>query len=541
MESPTQDFTSSIVNENSSSQTISFIEYISKKSPSNYSSYKNSIRDNFTVIQMEGKSFLRCLKCPARFSVNTSSTNLKKHINSCHSEHTEDKKTIVEDKELFLLSYIIECNLSLNTLRKDSFKKLIEFMGIKMTEERLLKIISTEANKIRRRTLRNLDSNVPCSIQIDGWTNINGEHLYATFYKTWGCESTYMGQDKGESHVIQGAKWLSQRLKEKIDTLKSTGRVCYCVTSDNAQVIKSAVREVNNIISPKVLHHMCSCHCINLLLGKVIEKFSILKHIQELKEKVEKHKRDIGYIKIKSYTQTRWYSLKKHLHCLFTNADTFNVEHSQVLSTFNELLEYFDELLHKLEGNNTNLIDAYDALVNFEKNLRNDKSSMSDFTQELYLKDYFPNYIDSSCCISMMAFLTPKWKKHIMNDYGNINGVIMEIHEKSAMWNIPISVTILEKYQMGLDPFVFNELSDNNPIEQWESLSLYTKSNEVKNLCYFYRILSSISPTETIVERGFSIEKFIHSSVRSRLSYERVEDLMTLKLNYILWKKENKL
>ena len=82
----------------------------------------------------------------------------------------------------------------------------------------------------------------------------------------------------------------------------------------------------------------------------------------------------------------------------------------------------------------------------------------------------------------------------------------METHAKSTMWNIPIPVTILEKHQMGLDPFVFNELSDNNPIEQWESLSLYTKSNEVKNLCYFYRILSYISPIETIVERRFPLK-----------------------------------
>ena len=192
---------------------------------------------------------------------------------------------------------MIECNLSLNTLRKDISKKLIEFMGVKITKERPLKIIPTEANKIR--TLHNLDSNVPYSIQIDGWTNINRKHLYATFYKTWGCESTYMGQDKGESHVIQGAKWLSQRLKEKVDTLKSTGRVRYCVTSDNALVIKSAFLELNNRMSPKLLRHMRSFHCINSQPGKIIEKFSILKHIQGLREQVEKHKRDIGYIKIK--------------------------------------------------------------------------------------------------------------------------------------------------------------------------------------------------------------------------------------------------
>ena len=85
--------------------------------------------------------------------------------------------------------------------------------------------------------------------------------------------------------------------------------------------------------------------------------------------------------------------MKKHLHGLFTKADTFSIEHSQVLSTFNELLEYFDELLHKLEGNDTNLIDAYDALVNFEKNLKNDKSFMLDFTQELYLKTSFPTIL----------------------------------------------------------------------------------------------------------------------------------------------------
>ena len=78
----------------------------------------------------------------------------------------------------------------------------------------------------------------------------------------------------------------------------------------------------------------------------------------------------------------------------------------------------------------------------------------------------------------------------------------MEIHEKSIVWNIPISVTVLEKYQVGLDPFIFNELYNDNPIEQWELLSLCNTTVEVKNLCYFCRILSSISPTETIVKQG---------------------------------------
>ena len=106
---------------------------------------------------------------------------------------------------------------------------------------------------------------------------------------------------------------------------------------------------------------------------------------------------------------------------------------------------------------------------------------------------------------------------------------------------IPVSLTSLRKYQSGEGPFVFDSKLEDQPMEQWEIVGMYSDSVHASNLCKFYRILTSISPTEAVVERAFSVEKFIHSSARNRLSDGRVEDLMTLRLNYDVWKRGHRL
>lgn len=322
--------------------------------------------------------------------------------------------------------------------------------------------------------------------------------------------------------------------------LKLTGRICYGITSDNAHVIGSAIEELNQDISPKILHHMCGCHCVNLLLGNVIQKYKIMDIISNLKEKVEENKRKEGFIKIKKYTPTRWYSLGDHLESLLVNAKTFGVEYEKIIDTFKKLLEYFYELLHKLESNNATLVTEYEALVIFESKLLTNPDFMTEYTYDMYVKKYFPYYIDKASCISMAAYLTPRLKQDVIDMYGDIRGVEKEILENAERWNIEITLNSLKQYKSGEEPFIFDPKYKDQPMEQWERISIYCDSKYVSNLCEFYRILCSISPTETVVERAFSIEKFVHSSTRNRLSSERVEDIMTLKLNYDLWKTSHK-
>ena len=109
------------------------------------------------------------------------------------------------------------------------------------------------------------------------------------------------------------------------------------------------------------------------------------------------------------------------------------------------------------------------------------------------------------------------------------------------MWGIPASLTSLRRYQSGEKPFVFDPRNRDQPMEQWEIVRTYSGSEEASNLCELYRMLSSISPTELVVERAFSVEEFVHSSTQNRLSDQRVEDMMTLKLNYGLWKRGHRL
>ena len=192
-----------------------------------------------------------------------------------------------------------------------------------------------------------------------------------------------------------------------------------------------------------------------------------------------------------------------------------------------KLLEFFYELLHKLEANNATLVTEYKALVIFKKELSENVNSMTEYTYNKYLEKYFPLYIDKASCISMTAYLTPRLKQDIIRTYRDIRGIEKEIFENAKRWNIEITLTSLRQYKSGEEPFIFDSEYEDQPMEQWELISMYSDSKFASNLCEFYRILCSISPTETVVERAFSIEKFIHSSTRNRLSSERVEDIMT--------------
>ena len=78
------------------------------------SSLQRNIGDDFQAVEVGGGTFLECLECPARYSINTL-TMLGKHFNSYHVEKGEEK-TAAEDGELMLLDYFIECNIPFNTL-----------------------------------------------------------------------------------------------------------------------------------------------------------------------------------------------------------------------------------------------------------------------------------------------------------------------------------------------------------------------------------------------------------------------------------------
>ena len=283
---------------------VSDILPASRRSPSQASDspFENTnIRGFFRKRDVGEEKFLECVECHKLLSTTTSTTNLRKHFKIYHQD--KGANIIIaplEDKELVILNYIPECNVPFNILRKESFKKVIECMDISINEERLIELVASEATCLGEKIFNKLTVEVPCSIQLDGWTNIRGEHLYAFFFRTTEGETRYIQQEKTDSYIIQGAKWLSAKFFSIINNLKSTGRICYSITSDNAHVIASAVEELNSSASPKTLHHMCGCHCVNLLPGKVIQEFKLMELIQKLKEKVDEHKRDKEYVKVKS-------------------------------------------------------------------------------------------------------------------------------------------------------------------------------------------------------------------------------------------------
>lgn len=189
-----------------------------KRSPSSVSDLSPAIpniREHYDVLYIEDRKYAKCRECPKIFRATTSTSHLRNHYLS-HQNNNGKNKVIekAEDKELAILKFIIDCNIPFNTIRKDSFKTIMGYIGTAITEERLINLIGSEAIELREKVFSKLSMNIPCSLQLDGWTNIKGEHLYAFFFKTSQNIARYIQQEKAENYIIQGGIWLSEKLKK---------------------------------------------------------------------------------------------------------------------------------------------------------------------------------------------------------------------------------------------------------------------------------------------------------------------------------------
>ena len=220
---------------------ISDYSLSTKRSPSSISDASPdiiSIREHYEMVQIEDKKYTKCRECHKLFSTKTSSTHLKKHY-LLHQNNNGKNKVIekAEDKELAILNFMIDCNIPFNTIRKDSFKTIMGYVGTSISEEKLINLIGSEAIELREKVFSKLSMNIPCSLQLDGWTNVKGEHLYAFFFKTSQNNSRYIQQEKAENYIIQGSKWLSEKLKKIIDKYESCAYNNICAVT--RKLIKS--------------------------------------------------------------------------------------------------------------------------------------------------------------------------------------------------------------------------------------------------------------------------------------------------------------
>ena len=67
----------------------------------------------------------------------------------------------------------------------------------------------------------------------------------------------------------------------------------------------------------------------------------------------------------------------------------------------------------------------------------------------------------------------------------------------------PSPTRFLEEISMREEPFVFDPKYEDQPMEQWEIVSMYSDSVHASNLCKFHRILTSISPLRLLSREHF--------------------------------------
>ena len=146
----------------------------------------------------------------------------------------------------------------------------------------------------------------------------------------------------------------------------------------------------------------------------------------------------------------------------------------------------------------------------------------------------YHKYFDKFGLVAMAGFLNPKTRDKVKLLYNDISQILKRIKFYSELWGCPVKLQQLINYSNVQPPFVFG---NDDPLEEWCQLSMNEDDESIRNIYKFVLKIATISPSETYIERVFSMEGKIHTAERSKLGHDIVDDYMFLYVNKKIWKR----
>ena len=473
---------------------------------------------------------IKCIICGKQFSFKSTASNLYRHLNRCHNVEATSlvKHSTQKNYNPQLPRLLSQNNISLFKVRSDSMHEFAnKSLKIPFSDTTARSYLREHAKLMREMVFRQSTKKTPFNLCFDGWTNITGRHIYAFIYRG---ESPYTCVFMKQEHRdgVQSAEWLADVIQKiRLEMIILNRNLISC-TSDNAAVCVKALTLVNERKDlARVVHHRCVCHGLSLLVGEVIKYYKVEKLNKRLVSKIQEIDKKYSPL---SYTPTRWGSMLKTMEGLVKKAECEKVNVSNAYVELMTTIRTITLHIFPLESDKATLFDEYNELITMTEELKRLRTDSSLYALKMYINYYYPYLIDKSGLVVIAGYLNPKTLENVREMYDvDISIIEKNIIDIAYGWNIPLTLKYLENYLTKTFPFNFNEKLAGK--EAWEELVIRNDTQETQIMYSFVKTLLTVSPSETCVERLFSIEKQIHTSIANRMSPQRVEDTLFLRYN----------
>jgi len=506
---------------------------------------------------------------------NNMDNSINNNMNNIINKNDAINETFLEQENKIYHSFAIA--FSKNSLPYSLFEDkyfinalLLINKNIKLSKSKLKDTIISEGEIVKNTTINMLSINrQPVTLALDGWTNVRNNKVINILLICSGVAYYFASIENQNNHT--NSEWLVNIIEEKLNFLINKGLNIIAITTDNENLMKSVKNKLNKKF-PVLIIIPCSAHILNLCLKKIctidrikelindtVDVINSIKNNISLKIKlIELQKKDNikEPLKLIRPVETRWTSLIISIERILKLQKYIEIIVEKDGKYWSELNSFYDFI--KLFNSSINSIQRDDAtLYSFWKNFENIINFYKSQTNHAIFQNIAENIIT---CI------TDKWNDHI-----NIN-IIEAVRLFSLEKNFKYSKKTVEfinewgsnylyEYKIVDEKKIddikkelhlqFSEfISRNNEFkfinsENDKLENTYKQQNKTYNtkliwaqfLHLYYELsniamaLLSICPSEACVERSFSIQSYVHSLERNRLSNDMINAEMNIKMN----------
>jgi hypothetical protein len=389
--------------------------------------------------------------CEKKFSVSSSTTTLKNHINKNHQSIL--KNTIINNS----IDNMNKKKLNIFTAYSRAFAKnslphsLIEdpyFMNliaaikenpdIDISKAQLRELIISDGNKIKQNIMDILrSSSQPVTLAIDGWTNIRSNKIINLLLISNGNIYYYDSIENKDKN--NNKEFLVCMLTEKINVLINNCINLIAITTDNEILMKTTSKELIKKF-PILIDIPCSAHIIQLCLksicklnifkdivDKIIEIINNFKNNKDYRLKLYNLQKDDNInepLKIINPTIVRWSSiiisieriikLKKYISNIINLNDSF----WDKLCIFHKFIEPIKNYTNQIQKNDSTLFTVSKCFENMIEFYTLNEKLIGKLNDDDKLKKKSNNKLDDEAesITKIIDIINENWYKFIDKD-----------------------------------------------------------------------------------------------------------------------------
>jgi hypothetical protein len=470
----------------------------------------------------------------------------------------------------------------------DYFKRAIAEIkknpNIEINRKKLRDIILTEGNKINENMLNKLSSSAqPITIALDGWTNVRSNKVTNLLLISNGTSYFYTSIENTNSQ--NKTEWIVSQLEEKIKFLVSKKINVIAMATDNENLMKSVCKKIK-LLFPVIISVPCAAHIVQLCLKKICE----IKTIESMIDKVtdiiylikcrKKNKTQLYQLQIDDDiknplmiiypVETRWSSiimciermllLEKYIKVIIDKLQ-LNLENNFwiKLKSLYKFLEPISTYTNQIQKDNASIYSVWSCFNKIIEHYKNEKEKDKD-------KDKDEDKDLAKISGTVISVIQDKWNEHINSNIIDASRLLnfdqkFKINKETTEFIIDWGAQYLTTYKIIDDTnientkkilklqinellarqneFAYIENTINNLKQACEiKKTIFTFKYVWGGYCASYFELSkvaiailSIYPTESCVERSFSVQTDVHTLDRNRLSNDIIDAEMNIKWN----------